>query len=269
MTINPKTDKDAVKEFFDGFADRYSESTVPADTSRAKVFYTPKDLSGLSNRVVGISMGSGNPIAVANLKPDEIVLDLGSGGGIDCFLAAKAVGPTGRVIGVDMSRRMLALANNNKAELGLINVEFRESEIENLMIEDDTIDVVISNGTINLSPDKEAVFREAFRVLKPGGRFVVSDLVTDGDIPEQLRVNAKILFGIGVDPIDQTEFLNKLRQVGFVNVDVLQSNTFWGIENLEMLDENTREVLGAGVGWSTVPPNARYCCSDIVAHKPG
>ncbi|RME49996.1 MAG: methyltransferase domain-containing protein, partial [Caldilineae bacterium] len=168
---------------------------------------------------------------------------------------------------VDMTDSMLALANQNKERLGLQNVEFRKGEIENLPVEDGSVDVIISNCVINLSPDKDAVFREAFRVLKPGGRFTVSDVVTQGDIPEPLRRNINAWVGCTVGALEEGEYLRKLRQAGFVDV-AIESRTSYGIENLEFLDEETRRALTEGVDWDTLPPDARIFSAHIVARKP-
>jgi SAM-dependent methyltransferase len=233
----------------------------------AEALYSQTDIADLPDTVTGISLGCGDPTAIANLKPGETVLDLGSGGGIDCFIAAKKVGPTGRVIGVDMTDSMLELANKNKAKIGLENVEFRKGEIENLPVDNDTVDVIISNCVINLSPDKDAVFQEAFRVLKPGARFTVSDMVTEGQFPEQLRTNVNAWAGCITGALDQSDYLAKLRQAGFVDVEV-ESRSSYGLENPDSLDDTSRDALSEGVDWSTVPDDVRLYSARIVAHKP-
>jgi arsenite methyltransferase len=167
--------------------------------------------------------GCGNPLAIDTLNPGEVVLDLGSGAGLDCFLAAKKVGPTGRAIGLDMTDAMLEKARKNQALLGLSNVEFRKGEMEQMPVADATIDVVISNCVINLSPDKDRVFREAFRVLKPGGRLMVADIVTVGELPEELRTKEAWTGCIGgAIPLD--EYLGKLKAAGFADVQVVASH---------------------------------------------
>jgi arsenite methyltransferase len=283
MTVKEKTIKEQVKERYGALADQQNkrEATVPVescscrpqvesdccastdssccgptDTTLAEALYDKTNLEGLPDSVTDISLGCGNPTAIASLKPGETVLDLGSGGGIDCFIAAKALGPTGHVIGVDMTDEMLALANKNRAKLGISNVEFRK-----------TVDIIISNCVINLSPDKDAVFREAFRVLKPGGRFAVSDIVTEGDFPASFRANIEAWVGCITGAIDQTEYLEKLRQAGFINVEV-QSRKSLGIEALELLDEESREAISQAVDRSTLPPDLRVYSANVVAYKP-
>jgi ubiquinone/menaquinone biosynthesis C-methylase UbiE len=233
----------------------------------AQTHYQNADIADLPDSVTDISLGCGDPTAIANLKPGEVVLDLGSGGGIDCFLAARAVGPNGRVIGVDMTDNMLELANKNKAKLSVDNVEFRKGEIEDLPVADNSIDVIISNCVINLSPDKDAVFAEAFRVLKPGARFAVSDMVTEGEYPEQLKQNVNAWAGCISGALDQNIYLEKLRQAGFVEVGV-ESRKSYGLENLADLDEDSRQALTKDVDWSTVPDNLRLYSARIVARKP-
>lgn len=246
-------------------------SVAPGGTTTAstlaEALYNQIDIADLPNSVTGISLGCGDPTAIANLKPGQTVLDLGSGGGIDCFIAAKKVGLTGRVIGVDMTDSMLELANKNKAKLGLTNVEFRKGEIEDLPVQSNSVDVIISNCVINLSPDKDAVFREAFRVLKPGGRFTVSDMVTEGHFPEQLRANVNAWAGCITGALDQGVYLQKLRQAGFVDVEV-ESRISYGLEDLDSLDQISREALTKDVDWSTVPPDVRLYSARIVARKP-
>ncbi len=165
-----------------------------------------------------MAFGCGNPTAIDALKPGETVLDLGSGGGIDCFLAAKMVGPTGRVIGVDMTPEMLDLADRNLAKVGATIVEFRRGEIESLPVESATVDVIISNCVINLSPDKDAVFREAFRVLKPGGRLQVSDLVWTKPVPVALAGDAAAWAECVGGAILESEYRAKIEAAGFESV---------------------------------------------------
>jgi arsenite methyltransferase len=166
------------------------------------------------------SLGCGNPSALARLNPGEIVLDLGSGGGIDVLLSAKRVGPTGRAYGLDMTDEMLALANDNKRKAGVENVEFLEGEIEHIPLPDDSVDVIISNCVINLSADKDQVFREALRVLKPGGRFAVSDVVTRGEIPFEIRKSVLLWVGCVAGALEEDEYRTKLASAGFEKIEV-------------------------------------------------
>jgi arsenite methyltransferase len=166
------------------------------------------------------SLGCGNPTALAQLNPGEIVLDLGSGGGIDVLLSARRVGPTGKAYGLDMTDEMLALANENKRKAGAGNVEFLKGEIENIPLPDNSVDVIISNCVINLSADKDRVLREAFRVLKPGGRFAVSDVVTRGAIPDEIRQKVLLWVGCIAGALEETEYRSKLKAAGFEQVEV-------------------------------------------------
>jgi SAM-dependent methyltransferase len=170
--------------------------------------------------VTGLSLGCGDPITLAALEPGQTVLDLGSGAGIDAFMAARQVGPAGRVIGVDMTLAMLEKANRNQAQLGMDNVEFRHGYIEALPLEDNSIDVIISNCVINLSPDKPAVFREAFRVLRPGGRLAVSDMVTQGRFTPQERADTSAWAGCISGAEDVGDYVAAMRAAGFVDVSV-------------------------------------------------
>src|SRR6202047_316524 len=160
------------------------------------------------------SLGCGNPTALAKLNPGEIVLDLGSGGGIDVLLSAKRVGPTGKAYGLDMTDEMLVLANENKRKAGLDNVEFLKGEIEHIPLPDNSVDVIISNCVINLSADKDRVLREAFRVLKPGGRFAVSDVVTQGAVPDGVRQNMLLWVGCIAGALEEHEYMGKLAKAG-------------------------------------------------------
>jgi arsenite methyltransferase len=193
------------------------ELTGSTFTAVEKIYETP-DVQALPDDVTNMSLGCGDPVTLALLQPGQVVLDLGSGGGIDCFLAAKKVGPTGRVIGVDMTSEMLDRARANKAKLGAQNVEFRLGEIEHLPVADETVDVVISNCVINLSPDKPQVFREAFRVLKPGGRLAVSDIVTDGPLPDVIKQSLSAWAGCVAGALDANDYMDAIRNAGFVDV---------------------------------------------------
>src|SRR5580700_3720371 len=166
------------------------------------------------------SLGCGNPTALAKLNQGEIVLDLGSGGGIDVLLSAKRVGPTGKAYGLDMTDEMLALANENKRKAGVENVEFLKGEIENIPLPDNSVDVIISNCVINLSSDKDAVLREAFRVLKPGGRFAVSDVVTRGEIVPEVRKSLLLWVGCVAGSLEENDYRAKLAAAGFEQIDL-------------------------------------------------
>ena len=178
------------------------------------------DIGGLPEEVTELSLGCGDPVALASLEPGQTVLDLGSGGGIDCFLAAERVGPQGRVIGVDMTPAMIDRARANKEKTGADNVEFRLGEIEHLPVPDASVDVIISNCVINLSPDKQQVFHEAYRVLKPGGRLAVSDIVTDGPLPRTIRENLSAWAGCVSGALDVQDYLEVIRGAGFLDIQV-------------------------------------------------
>jgi arsenite methyltransferase len=190
------------------------------------------------------SLGCGNPTALAQLAPGEVVLDLGSGGGIDVLLSAKRVGPTGKVYGLDMTDEMLALANENKKKSGLANVEFLKGEIESIPLPDISVDVVISNCVINLSADKGKVLREAFRVLKPGGRFAVSDVVTRGEILPEIRKSVLLWVGCIAGALDEDEYRNKLTTAGFEQVDVEPTRIYRVADAREFLAGQGLDVEG-------------------------
>jgi arsenite methyltransferase len=174
----------------------------------------------LPDAAIKASLGCGNPTALAELKPGETVLDLGSGGGIDVLLSARRVGPTGKAYGLDMTDEMLALADANKRKSGLTNVEFLKGEIENIPLPDNHVDVIISNCVINLSGDKDRVLKEAFRVLKPGGRFAVSDVVVRGNVPAEIKKNLELWAGCVAGALSDYEYVAKLAKAGFDNIDI-------------------------------------------------
>ncbi len=182
--------------------------------------YGSDQASELPAEAVLASLGCGNPTALASLAPGEVVLDLGSGGGIDVLLSARRVGPSGKAYGLDMTDEMLALAEENKRKSGLANVEFLKGEIEHIPLPDHSVDVIISNCVINLSADKDRVLREAFRVLKPGGRLAVSDIVTRGAIPPAIRRSVELWVGCIAGALDEQDYLAKLRAAGFVDASI-------------------------------------------------
>ncbi|MBI2766745.1 MAG: arsenite methyltransferase [Chloroflexi bacterium] len=186
-------------------------------TNVAKL-YADANVADLPATVTDVAFGCGNPTAIAALQPGETVLDLGSGGGIDCFLAAKMVGATGRVFGVDMTPEMLALARKNAVKVGAHNVEFRLGEIEHLPIADGSIDVVISNCVINLSPDKDQVFREAARVLRPGGRLQVSDIVWTRPVPAETKADMEQWAGCIAGALEEQDYLARIAAAGLIDV---------------------------------------------------
>jgi SAM-dependent methyltransferase len=189
------------------------------------VGYSPEELAAIPEEA-NLGLGCGNPTALAGLKEREIVLDLGSGAGIDCFLAAKKVGPKGRVIGVDMTPEMLDRARENARKSGLANVEFRLGEIENLPVADDAVDVIISNCVINLSTDKPRVFREALRVLKPGGRLMVSDLALKKPLPPEIRGSVEAYVACIAGAMVKDDYLDAIRDAGFDSVQVVGEKAF-------------------------------------------
>jgi len=183
--------------------------------------YNPRELAALPTGA-DLGLGCGDPTADADLAPGQTVLDLGSGAGVDCFLAARRVGPSGRVIGVDMTDAMLEKARANAQRGGFANVEFRKGEIENLPVESGTVDRIISNCVINLAPDKTRVFAEAHRVLKPGGQVSVSDIVSFGDVPASIRADLEQWSGCVAGALDREEYLGVIRRAGFSSVSVLK-----------------------------------------------
>jgi len=188
--------------------------------------YEAEEIAGLPASVISASLGCGNPSALAELKPGETVLDLGSGGGIDVFLSAKRVAPGGKVYGLDMTDEMLALARENQRKAGVDNVEFLKGEIENIPLPDSSVDVVISNCVINLSVDKSRVLKEAFRVLKPSGRFAVSDVVLCGEIPAELRNNPKLWAGCVAGAMQESKYKSELAAAGFVDISIEPTRIF-------------------------------------------
>src|SRR2546426_7205409 len=207
--------------------------------------YSDAETSDLPADAVTASLGCGNPTALLQLEPGQTVLDLGSGGGIDVLLSAKRVGPTGKVYGLDMTDEMLALARENQQKAGATNVEFLKGTIEAIPLPDNSVDVIISNCVINLSSDKDAVLREAFRVLKPGGRFAVSDVVVRGDVPADLRRSMELWVGCIAGALEETEYATKLRAAGFTDVEVEP----WRIYSID----DARGVLTGG-GLDVGPP---------------
>ncbi|MCJ7576118.1 MAG: arsenite methyltransferase [Dehalococcoidia bacterium] len=194
---------------------------------QAKVIgYSTEDLEHIPEESV-MGLGCGSPTAIADLKEGEVVLDLGSGAGVDVFLAANKVGPAGRVIGVDMTEEMVDRATSIARDHGYRNVELRLGEIEKLPVEDDSVDAIISNCVINLSPDKAKVFREAYRVLKPGGRLTVSDIVSEGALPEGIKSDSNAWACCIGGALEQQEYLQKIKGAGFKDVQVLSSKEFY------------------------------------------
>src|SRR5687767_8854812 len=194
--------------------------TVSAEDPITSNLYTDAETAVLPAEAVLASLGCGNPTALAELHEGEVVLDLGSGGGIDVLLSARRVGPTGKAYGLDMTDEMLALARENQRKAGVRNVEFLKGEIESIPLPDNTVDVIISNCVINLSADKDRVFAEAFRVLKPGGRLAVSDVVVRGEVPAAIRKSVELWIGCIAGALDHEDYQAKLAKAGFEAIDL-------------------------------------------------
>lgn len=210
--------RDAVQDFY---AQRALNSDSCCGEGAEPQFYEADLLENMPDDVAGFSLGCGDPITLANLQPGEVVLDLGSGGGLDCFLSSKQVGEDGYVIGIDMTPEMLERARKAADKMGIYNVEFRKGFLEDMPVEDDSVDVIISNCVINLSPDKSQVFAEMLRTLKPGGRVSVSDIVTSGELPEALRKDMQAWGACVAGALDMDDYIAALEGVGFVDVNLI------------------------------------------------
>jgi SAM-dependent methyltransferase len=218
MTRTADEIKQAVQEHYGGRAREVASSCCGDAASQRERLYVVDDVGEMPDTVT--SYGCGNPTAMAGIGEGETVLDLGSGAGLDCFLAAKQVGATGRVIGLDMTQDMLDLANANRDKLGLTNVEFRKGEMESMPVDDASVDVILSNCVINLSPDKTAVFQESARVLKPGGRFHVSDIVLSRELSQAERDDLALWAGCASGALLETDYLGRLVLAGFTDIHV-------------------------------------------------
>jgi SAM-dependent methyltransferase len=264
--------KEVVKERYGNAALRVTSGgssccgASPARTSCDPItsnLYDATEAGQIPEEAMLASLGCGNPTTLAKLNAGETVLDLGSGGGIDVLLSAKRVGSTGKAYGLDMTDEMLALANANKAKAGVTNVEFLRGEIEHIPLPDNSVDVIISNCVINLSADKDAVLREAFRVLKPGGRFAVSDVVTRGEMLPEIRKSVLLWVGCIAGALQETEYRDKLASAGFGDVEVEATRVY--------KVEDAREFLsGQGLDVDALAPqvDGKFLSAFIRAVKP-
>ncbi len=225
--------------------------------------YSEEEGANLPEDALRASLGCGNPTALAELKAGETVLDLGSGGGIDVLLSARRVGPTGKAYGLDMTDEMLALARENQRKAGVENVEFLKGEIETIPLPDNSVDVIISNCVINLSADKDRVLREAFRVLKPGGRFAVSDVVVRGEIPAEVRKNVELWVGCIAGALRDTEYIDKLKAAGFGQVEI-EPTRIYNVEDARTF------LTGEGVDVDAIAPqvDGKFMSAFVRATKP-
>jgi arsenite methyltransferase len=225
--------------------------------------YDEVQTGALPETAVLASLGCGNPTALAGLKPGETVLDLGSGGGIDVLLSAKRVSPGGKAYGLDMTDEMLALARENQKKAGLENAEFLKGEIENIPLPDNSVDVIISNCVINLSADKDRVLKETFRVLKPGGRFAVSDVVTRGDVPSEIRKSVLLWVGCVAGALEENEYRQKLAAAGFEQIDVEPTRIY-------RAEDATSFLRNQGFNFEAIAPqvDGKFMSAFIRARKP-
>jgi arsenite methyltransferase len=268
---NPVSNHSAISEKYGSIARSVAETGASACCDSALRCCDPitKDLYGdsekgmLPEKAVLASLGCGNPTALIELKPGETVLDLGSGGGIDVLLSAKRVGPTGKAYGLDMTDEMLALAQENQRQAGATNVEFLKGQIEEIPLPDDSVDVVISNCVINLSADKSRVLREAFRVLRPGGRFAVSDVVVRGEVPGAVRQSMLLWVGCIAGALEENDYRAKLMAAGFVDADLEPTRTY-DIEDARVF------LTEAGISVDEIAPlvEGKFLSAFIRATKP-
>ena len=237
--------------------------------------YDKRQKNEVPDAAIKASLGCGNPTALAELKPGEVVLDLGSGGGIDVLLSARRVGPTGKAYGLDMTDEMLALAETNKLESGLTNVEFMRGEIEHIPLPDNSVDVIVSNCVINLSGDKDRVLQEAFRVLKPGGRLAVSDVVVRGDVPAEIKRSMELWVGCVAGALTDDDYRTKLAYAGFDRIDI-EATRVYNIEDARAflaghghdVEELAKEVEGKFIAaFVRAEKPEAACCNPSVASK--
>ncbi|HZH49755.1 MAG TPA: arsenite methyltransferase [Nitrospira sp.] len=255
--------KDELKEFVKA---EYGQAAVQAKQGRSRSccgtgsavetghldpitsnLYEAHDMAVLPEAAVRASLGCGNPTALATIQPGETVLDLGSGGGIDVLLSARRVGPTGKVYGLDMTDEMLELARANQAQAGISNVEFLKGDMEHIPLPNESVDLIISNCVINLSPDKDLVLAEAFRVLKLGGRLGVSDIVIRGRMPAEVRHNVELWAGCVAGALEESEYIAKLREAGFEEVSIEPTRVYTAADAREFL-------MGAGLDAEAIAP---------------
>lgn len=263
--------KEAVREKYANAALKVNDGSSCCSGGRAgpecspitSNLYGSDEAGALPHTAVLASLGCGNPTALAELKPGEIVLDLGSGGGIDVLLSAKRVGPSGKAYGLDMTDEMLALARENQKKAGATNVEFLKGEIENIPLPDNSVDVIISNCVINLSGDKDRVISEAFRVLKPGGRFAVSDVVTRGEIPADIRRDVLLWVGCIAGALDEKDYRNKLAAAGFEAIGIEPTRVY-------KVDDAREFLTGKGIDVDALAPQieGKFYSGFVRAKKP-
>jgi arsenite methyltransferase len=263
--------QDMVREKYGSIARSVSESGATACCDPAlrccdpitRDLYRDTEKGTLPEKAVLASLGCGNPTALIDLKPGETVLDLGSGGGIDVLLSAKRVGPTGKAYGLDMTDEMLALARENQRQSGITNVEFLKGEIEHIPLPDNSVDVVISNCVINLSADKDRVLQEAFRVLRPGGRFAVSDVVVRGEVPNAVRQSMLLWVGCIAGALEESDYLAKLSKACFTGVDIEPTRVY-------SIEDARQFLTEAGIPVNEIAPlvEGKFASVFIRATKP-
>ena len=262
---NAEAVRDMVREGYAGIARNTGQccggATTNADAIARRIGYSDEDVRAVPAGA-NLGLGCGNPLALAKVQPGEIVLDLGSGAGFDALLAARVVGPTGRVVGVDMTPEMLARAQANAEKAGVENVEFRQGYIEALPVDDATMDVVISNCVINLSPEKNRVFAEAHRVLRPGGRLAISDLVLKAPLPTELLRSVEAYIGCVAGAMRRDDYLAAIRHAGFERVEVVAEGSFAGVVDLQ--SPEIRATIAAD-GLTT--QDAERILEDVVSLK--
>jgi SAM-dependent methyltransferase len=265
MTQTPDQIHEVVREHY---AERIKSSASCCGSSdfcsTDSNLYPAELLSTLPEGESAVSYGCGDPITLASLQPGQTVLDLGSGAGLDCFFAAKKVGETGHVIGVDMTPEMIERATSSAKRLNLKNVEFRQGYLEDLPVESNTVDVIISNCVINLAPDKSKVFREAFRVLKPGGRLAVSDIVTDGPLPDAIKKSLSAWAGCVAGAVEAEEYIGMMKSVGFTDISIVP--VYFDRETVDSAIHDMKDMIEL----KTVTPEAVYKAvysAKITAYK--